>query len=71
MNHTLLVCSTLQDKKIMIGYVHFRTLRPMSSLSASLSHHLLRSRTFVRSGFQKYTITVLVYLVSSWARKPI
>ena len=69
MNRTLLVCSTLRDKKIMIDYVHSRTLKPMSSLSASLSHHLLRSRTSVRSGFQKFTITVPVCLVSSLARK--
>ena len=71
MNHTLLACSTLPDKKIMIDYVHSRTLKPMSSLSASQSHHLLHSRTSVRSGFQRFTITVPVYLASSSARKPI
>jgi hypothetical protein len=69
MNHTLLACSTLLDKKIMIDYVPSRTLKPMSSLCASPSHHLLRSRTSVKSGFRKFIITVPVYLVSSLARK--
>ena len=71
MNHTLLAYSTLQDRKTTIDYVPSRTLKPMSFLSASLSPHLLPLKTSVRSGSQKFTITVPVYLVSSLARKPI
>jgi hypothetical protein len=63
MNHTLWASSTQRVKKTTTVYALSPTRKPMSSLFASQSPPLPRSRTCARNGSQKYITIALGYHV--------